>query len=200
MTAHSPVGLHPDQFDVQRVGPVMGPFADNDLYHEDPLGADHEQFSDGLRKSLFNFMHGIGLDFPLKKWFSFPVPPTSIPRTYIERAIAESDVPKPRPNALLVWPGHAPSLDRVQMKQGKRTIERAELLLSRRQDDVVIDMPVELGDWLTGMWPKLSTQAPAPLTYRQFQIEFEQAGLGSIDQLLTSESWSDWKEAGLLLI
>jgi hypothetical protein len=61
-------------------------------------------------------------------------------------------------------------------------------------------MPVELGDWLTGMWPKLSTQAPAPLTYRQFQIEFEQAGLGSIDQLLTSESWSDWKEAGLLLI
>ena len=204
MTAHSPVGLYPDQFDVQRVGPVMGPFADNDLDHNDPLGADHEQFSEGLRKSLFNFMHGIGLDFPLKKWFSFPVPPTSIPRAYIERAIADSarspDRARPRANALLVWPGHSPSLDRVQLKQGKRTIERAELLVSRRQDDVVIDMPVELGDWLTGLWPKLSTQAPAPLTYRQFQTEFEQAGLGSVEALLASETWADWKEAGLLLV
>ncbi len=204
MTAHSPVGLYPDQFDVQRVGPETGLFADNDLDHDDPLGADHEQFSEGLRKSLFNFMHGIGLDFPLKKWFSFPVPPTSIPRAYIERAIADSeratDRARPRANALLVWPGHSPSLDRVRMKQGKRTIERAELLVSRRQDDVVIDMPVELGDWLSGMWPKLSTQAPAPLTYRQFQTEFEQAGLGSVEALLASETWADWKEAGLLLV
>ncbi|MEZ0484024.1 B12-binding domain-containing radical SAM protein [Fibrella aquatica] len=200
MTAHSPVGLHPETFDVQRVGPTMGPFADNDLYHDDPLGADHEQFSEGLRKSLFNFMHGIGFDFPLKKWFDFPVPPTSIPRAYIDRAIAEPDLPKLRANALLIWPGHAPSLDRIRMKQGKRTVERAELLLSRRQDDVVIDMPVEYGDWLTGLWPKLSTQAPAPLTFRQFQLEFEQAGLGSLDQFLTSETWADWKEAGLLVV
>ncbi|ARK12418.1 radical SAM protein [Fibrella sp. ES10-3-2-2] len=200
MTAHSPVGLQPAQFDVQRVGPEIGPFADNDLYHDDPLGADHEQFSEGLRKSLFNFMHGIGLDFPLKKWFPFPIPPTSIPRTYIDRAIAEPDVPKPRANALLVWPGHAPSLDRIQIKQGKRTVERAELLLSRRQDDVVIDMPVELGDWLTTMWPKLSTQATSPLTYRQFQLDYERAGLGSADKLLASETWADWKEAGLLMV
>ena len=200
MTAHSPVGLHPEQFDVQRIGPEMGPFADNDLDHDDPLGADHEQFSEGLRKSLFNFMHGIGLDFPLKKWFTFPIPPISIPGTYIERAIAEPDVPKPRSNALLVWPGHAPSLDRVQLKEGERTIERAELLLSRCQDDVVIDMSVELGDWLAVVWPKLSTQAPAPMTYQQFQVEFEQAGLGSAATLLTSETWADWKEAGLLVV
>ncbi|MBO0947363.1 B12-binding domain-containing radical SAM protein [Fibrella forsythiae] len=200
MTAHSPVGLQPEQFDVHRVGPTMGPFADNDLYHDDPLGANHELFSEGLRKSLFNFMHGIGLDFPLKKWFTFTVPPTSIPRAYIERAIAEPEVAKPRANALIVWPGHAPSLDRVLIKHGKQTVERAELLLSHRQDDVVIDMPVELGDWLTGMWPKLSTQAPVPLTYRQFQTEFEQAGFGSTDNLLASETWADWKEAGLLVV
>lgn len=205
MTAHSPVGLHPAQFDVQRVGPAPGPFADNDLDHDDPLGADHEQFSEGLRKSLFNFMHGIGLDFPLKTWFTFPIPPTSIPRTYIEQAIAKPTVPQPRPNALLVWPnaahaGSVPTLDRVRVKQGKRTVERAELHVARRQDDIVIDMPIEFGDWLIGIWPKLSTQAPAPLTYRQFQTDFEQAGLGSIDQLLASETWADWKESGLLVV
>ena len=200
MTAHSPVGLHPARFDVQRVGPEPGPFADNDLDHDDPLGADHEQFSEGLRKSLFNFMHGVGLNFPLKDWFPFKTPPTSIPRAYIERAIAGADLPKPRANALLVWPGHAPTLDYVRVKQGKHTVERAELLLSRRQDDVAVDMPIDLGDWLMTMWPKLGTSAPAPLTFRQFSSDFEQAGLGSIDALLTSETWSDWREAGLLVV
>ncbi|MEZ0538663.1 B12-binding domain-containing radical SAM protein [Fibrella arboris] len=200
MTAHSPVGLQPALFDVQRVGPEPGSFADNDLYHDDPLGANHEVYSDGLRKSLFNYMHGIGLDFPLKKWFSFSIPPTSIPRQYIANAIAEPDVPRPRANALLIWPGHAPNLDRIVTKQGKRSVQRAELLISRQQDDVVIDMPPEIGEWLIGMWPKLTTKAPSPLTFRQFQLDFEQANMGSVDALMASDIWADWKEAGLLLV
>jgi hypothetical protein len=155
-------------------------------------------------------MHDVGLDFPLKSWFTFPVPPTSIPRAYIERAVAEADVPKPRANALLVWPGHAPTLDRVRIRQGKKTVERAELMLTRQQDDVAVDMPIDLGDWLLTMWPKLSTQAPAPLTYRQFQLEFEQAGLGDtppgdtplgkFEAFIKSETWADWREAGLLVV
>lgn len=201
MTAHSPVGLDPAQFGVHRVGPVPGPFADNDLDHDDPTGADHEQFSEGLRKSLFNYMHGIGLDFPLKRWFSFPVPPPSVPRPYIERVLTESARPQPRPHTLLVWPNaDQPDLSRIKTRQGKRRIEQAEIQLSRRQEDIVIDMPLELGEWLTAIWPKLSPQAPHPLTFRQFQTEFEVAGLGSVSDFLSSETWADWQEAGLLVV
>ena len=89
MTAHSPVGLNPAQFKVERVGPDFGGFADNDLYHEDPTGADHDMFSDSLSKSLFNFMHGVGLDFPLSKWFDFKTPKTTISPNYIERHLNE---------------------------------------------------------------------------------------------------------------
>ena len=63
MTSHSPVGLNPAEFKVARTGPDFGGFADNDLYHDDPTGADHDLFSESLSKSLFNFMHGVGLDF-----------------------------------------------------------------------------------------------------------------------------------------
>jgi hypothetical protein len=35
-------------------------FANNDIVHIDPTGADHEKFSFGLKKSLLNYMHGIG--------------------------------------------------------------------------------------------------------------------------------------------
>ena len=209
MTAHSPVGLHPALFDVTRIDPVagrdgavdgLGPFANNDLDHHDPQGADHDLFAEGLRKSLFNFMHGVGFDFPLKSWFDFPIPATTIPKKFIERAIAETDEKAPRSNALVVWPGRKPDLEVVTQGHGKRKTQQAELLLARRQDDLVVDMPVDLGEWLISMWPKLSTQAPAPLPLAQFRTEFETANLGSFTNFLTSEPWSDWKEAGLLVV
>ena len=46
-------------------------------------------FSDGLRNSLFNYMHGICFDFSLSEWFDFDTPKTRIPEDYIENSIDE---------------------------------------------------------------------------------------------------------------
>ena len=58
MTAHSPVGLNPEKFSVKKISEAIGTFANNDIEHLDPTGADHESFSFGLKKSLLNYMHG----------------------------------------------------------------------------------------------------------------------------------------------
>ncbi len=87
MTVHSPVGKDPEKYGVIRTGPEFQGFANNDLYHEDPKGAQHELFSDGLKKALYNYMHGIGIDFSLKKFFSFAIPEPLVPRTMIERSL-----------------------------------------------------------------------------------------------------------------
>ena len=42
MTAHSPVGKNPAKYKVAAIGPEPGPFAWNDLWHDDPTGTDHE--------------------------------------------------------------------------------------------------------------------------------------------------------------
>jgi radical SAM superfamily enzyme YgiQ (UPF0313 family) len=42
MTAHSPVGLQPALFKVSKRTEVAGSFANNDIEHVDPSGADHE--------------------------------------------------------------------------------------------------------------------------------------------------------------
>ncbi|HSC40595.1 MAG TPA: B12-binding domain-containing radical SAM protein, partial [Chitinophagaceae bacterium] len=78
MTIHSPIGMQPEKFKVKRASALMGAFANNDLVHIDETGADHEKFAFGLKKSLFNYMHGIGLDDPLQKWFDFKVPKTKV--------------------------------------------------------------------------------------------------------------------------
>lgn len=83
MTVHSPVGQNPEKYKVIKTGPAKGSFANNDLYHEDTMGCDHDLFTDGLKTALYNYMHGIGFEIPLQKWFSFKVPRTSLPKKLI---------------------------------------------------------------------------------------------------------------------
>lgn len=145
MTAHSPVGLDPSAFGVMEIGPEFGGFADNDRHHDDPQGGDHEAFSQGLHKSLFNYMRGAGLDLPLRKWFDFRVPAPTVSPDFIGESIAtESDAP--RPNAFLVWLGNAPVL-----RSDADTPDAVELELRGLKDDVLLEFSRPFGEWLAAL-------------------------------------------------
>ncbi len=85
LTAHSPVGLHPEQYGIHLHPGQEGSFANNDRTFDDPTGCNHEAFGEGLRISLHNYMLGAGLDLPLTTWFSFPVPKPQIKPNYIKK-------------------------------------------------------------------------------------------------------------------
>lgn len=68
-TAHSPIGLNPQEFDIEITGPKFEGFAENDLFHKDPKGADHQKFTKGLNQALANYMAGEGFDIPVVQWF-----------------------------------------------------------------------------------------------------------------------------------
>jgi hypothetical protein len=84
MTAHSPVGLAPENYKVKKVSEAIGSFANNDIAHVDTTGANHEIFGYGLKKAILNYMHGACYEFPLQKWFEFKIPKTSIAPNYIQ--------------------------------------------------------------------------------------------------------------------
>jgi radical SAM superfamily enzyme YgiQ (UPF0313 family) len=90
MTAHSPVGLDPNRFGVEKEDTPPGSFANNDLVMIDRKGCNHAQFSGGLKKALYNYMHGICFDFPLQEWFDFKVPKTKVAPDYIRQAVRDS--------------------------------------------------------------------------------------------------------------
>jgi len=94
LTAHSPVGLNPEKFMIHRTNTETGSFANNDLTFTDPTGCNHDAFSEGLRISLFNYMHGIGFDLPLSDWFGFKVPKTTVARGFIQKILKEQTVKK----------------------------------------------------------------------------------------------------------
>ncbi len=68
-TAHSPIGLEPDRYGISLQKPELVRFARNDVAFSDPTGTDHEFLGGGLRKALYNYMHGIGIDADIRSWF-----------------------------------------------------------------------------------------------------------------------------------
>ncbi len=90
-TVHSPVGQHPEQFGVTLQPLPPGAFARNDVAFFDPTGTDHDALGVGLKKALYNYMHGIGLDDDVRMWFDLPVPKTRVNKRRIARALATMD-------------------------------------------------------------------------------------------------------------
>ena len=103
-TVHSPVGKHPHDYGVSLEPPREATFARNDINFTDATGINHDVFSAGLKKALFNYMHGIGLDIDVREWFvhdipnpqhrkrsrrtaGMAIPRTSVPEDFILRAL-----------------------------------------------------------------------------------------------------------------
>lgn len=76
-TVHSPIGKNPQDFGITITGPVFEGFAQNDLYHEDPLGADHTIYTNGLNGILNVYLNKVGFEKNLQEWFEFTVVATS---------------------------------------------------------------------------------------------------------------------------
>ena len=53
----------------------------------DPTGIDHDRLGVGLRKALYNFMHGVGLDEDVRFWFDFPVPQSESAESLVAQAL-----------------------------------------------------------------------------------------------------------------
>src|SRR5690606_27988676 len=68
-TAHAPIGIDPASYGIALKPPAQITFAHNDVAFDDPVGADHDALGVGLRKALYNYMHGVGLDLDVREWF-----------------------------------------------------------------------------------------------------------------------------------
>jgi hypothetical protein len=89
-TVHSPVGLRPQDYGITLHPLPTGPgplFAKNDVGFTDPTGTDHDALGAGLKKAIYNYMHGLGLDEDVRVWWDFPVPKPRVARRRIERAL-----------------------------------------------------------------------------------------------------------------
>ena len=200
MTAHSPVGTQPAKYQTELSTIGIGTFANNDLEFNDLEGCSHEKFADGLKKSLFNFMHGIGFDFPLQDWFDFKTPKTSHFPNLIEFAVNEQANNGINAGNRIIWLGNQPSVTYFDKKKKGNLIEMVELHFVNKTHEFSIKLEKEKGEWLTTFLPKLSVDDESKITYQQMQEDYIK-NVGDDFQLLWySRVFDVLREEGILVL
>jgi len=168
MTAHSPVGLDPDAFKVSPETKETFPFANNDLTHRDPEGADHHLFSEGLKKSIYNYMHGVCLDHPLQNWFDHRVPNTTHPPDLIQQHIESQPRQEPKPSSKLVWVGGPIRL--IESEEG------TTLRIDSKSITQNLALRPDTAAWLLKTLEASQPNSGQVKTYNQVMDDFHQTG------------------------
>jgi hypothetical protein len=200
MTAHSPVGLYPEKFGVVKKMAAIGSFANNDLEYTDATGIDHGRFSFGLKKSLYNFMHGICLDYALQDWFEFKIPRTTISPDFISDALFEAADLEIKPSAKIVWLGGKPALHHFSKTKKGISFELVSLTFHDRRESFAIEMDSKNGEWLVSVLLKLSASEAKTYTFSEIKNDFEAAGLENFELFWHSRPIEKLKDFGLLVL
>jgi hypothetical protein len=197
MTAHSPVGIDPEKYKVQKLTETVGSFANNDIEHTDPTGADHELYAYGLKKSLLNYMHGACLDLPLYKWFDFKTPKTSVQTDYIIKALQEEEITTFKPNSKIVWLGNLPSIEIISKSKKGSTWEMCSLTFETKKETFNIKVSEPQGSWLYNILKKIAS-SERPFTLKDIEEEYEAAGFNDFELFWDNKPVNTLYKAGLL--
>lgn len=199
LTAHSPVGMYPEKFGVIRDMEV-GSFANNDVNFKDKTGIDHEKFSFGLSKSLYNFMHGICFDYPLQDWFEFKIPKTKVPNNFIESAILAPDSLEIKSNAKIVWIGGKPQVEYSTKSKKGKSWEMLHLTFHDKKEIFSVQMNRQEGDWFLNLIGKISIENSKLHSFLQIKEDYEQKGLEDFELFWHSKPLKTLKSFGLLVL
>jgi hypothetical protein len=173
MTAHSPVGMYPEKFGVVKETETIGTFANNDINYVDKTGIDHDKFSFGLKKSLYNFMHGICFDYELQEWFDFKIPKTKIADDFIFNALSEENDFSVKSNSKVLWLGGTPSVSYFTKSKKGNSWEMMTLTFHDKKESLTIQTNKNEGEWLVKTLEKLTIFHTKTLSFQDLKSDFE---------------------------
>ena len=203
MTAHSPVGMFPEQYGAVPTSPPLEGlgvvFANNDIQFIDSTGIDHDKFSFGLKKSLFNYMHGICFDYDLQEWFDFKIPKTKIGPDFIYDALQEDANFSIKPTAKIVWLGGKPSVEIFTKSKKGNSWEMLSLTFHDKKQSFKIQTSKNEGEWLVEILQKISVSNVKTYSFQEIKADFEKQ-LEDFELFWYSKPVNTLREFGLLIL
>lgn len=172
LTTHSPIGLDPEKYGVLPDYKKIT-FANNDVDFIDETEIDHSIFSYSLKKSIFNFMHGVGFDLPLQDWFDFEIPSTNIQSYFIEDCLEKGEELATKPSSKIVWMGGEPLVSYTSKTKRGKTLNLVNMAFHSKNDLLEISFEKEKGNWLLNTLTNISVQQNDSLTFGELAADFE---------------------------
>ena len=197
MTAHSPVGMKPEDFGVVPVKQEIL-FANNDIDFQDKTGIDHNKFSFGLKKSLFNYMHGVNFELPLQEWFDFKIPRTTIHPDYIHDCLLEDGQFQLKTNSKVIFlTKNVIAENRVKNKK-KYSGTYTLLTFHLKTNIVKVELEQEKAEWLMNVLGENSIENTKKPTIQQLKNQFEEK-FEDFELFWFSKPIQQLKENGVIL-
>ena len=178
---------------------AIGTFANNDINYTDSTGIDHDKFSFGLKKSLFNFMHGICFDYELQDWFDFKIPKTKITPDFIFDAVQEAEDFNIKPTAKIVWLGGKPSIETFTKTKKGNSWEMLTLTFHDKKESFTIQTNKTEGEWLVEILEKISVSNTKTYSFQEVKADFE-TQLEDFELFWYSKPIKTLREFGLLVL
>lgn len=190
MTVHSPIGLDPDKFKVQREEISTGSFALNDCAHHDPLGADHSLYGEGLRRAIYNYMHQNCIDNPLQEWFNIKVPKPKTRPDFIANALLEGDsvIAELNSEKIALWLHPTP----IELSRNKKKITL--LFIINGANTFELTLKKEEALWLLTVIPQCTITESSRYSVKSILNSYEEALSTPQEMLFCSKLWSKIRE------
>lgn len=197
MTAHSPVGQNPEEFGVTPIKQEIK-FANNDIDFTDKTGIDHSKFSFGLKKSLFNFMHGVNFEIPLQDWFDFKIPKTTIHPDYIHDCLLEEDQFSFKGNSKIIFLAKNVIAENYIKTKKQNSWAYTRITFHLRTNIVKVDLEQEKAEWLIKVLKENTFENPKRITLQQLKTQFEE-NFEDFELFWFSKPMQQLKENGIIL-
>ena len=198
LTAHSPVGLNPEAYGiVPKLEEIS--FANNDVQFVDKTGINHAQFSQGLKASLFNYMHGVGFDLPLHQWFDFRVPKTTVSKQYIQSLLERPVLPKFNANAKVIWLGSVGEVESFTKSKKGNIWEMVKCTFYHNKSTIELQFEKGEGDWLVQTLSALHPSEKGGKKLSDLKLSFE-LQFENFELFWSSKSVQKLQEVGLIVV
>ncbi|OCA73996.1 B12-binding domain-containing radical SAM protein [Chryseobacterium arthrosphaerae] len=197
MTAHSPVGMSPEDFGVIPIKQEIQ-FANNDVDFKDSTGIDHNKFSFGLKKSLFNYMHGINFELPLQEWFDFKIPRTKIHPDYIHDCLLDDGQFNLKLNSKVIFlTKNVIAENRIKNKK-KYSGAYTLLTFHLKTNIVKVELEEDKAKWLMEILDENAIQNQKKPTIQQLKNQFEE-NFEDFELFWFSKPMQQLRENGVIL-
>ena len=200
MTAHSPVGLEPERFNVESILKSDGSFANNDRPHIDNVGCDHEKYSQGLKTSIYNYMHGAGFELPLQNWFDFDSKQTTLAPNFIDLLLENGAPFTLKPNTKVVWLETIPEAEVYTIKKKGKVKEMSRLVFNTKTNQFTIKGNVNQIKGIHAILQLASVNSENPTNFKNFEAVYTELANEDFGQFMETENFDVLKENGLLFL
>lgn len=196
LTAHSPIGMDPASYGITpKYNEIK--FANNDLEFSDSTGIDHNAFSYGLKKSLYNYMHGLCFDYALQEWFDFKIPKPKIDPDFIEQCLNVDDDYMVKPTSKIVWIGIRPTISDTTKKSKGKLIQCKKLTFFNKTSEYNLVLEENIATWLIDLLDSIKCNYK---TYAAIKEEYEKAVGSNFEMLWYSKEVDVLRDDALLVL